>query len=455
MATRVKDMTSGSPAKLIFSFAIPLMLGNACQQFYAMVDTMVVGRGVGVEALAALGAADWLNWMVLGIVLGFTQGFSILISHNFGANDKDKLRKSIAMSFVLGMIMAVTLTVLALLMAKPILHLLNTPSNIIGQSLTYLYIVFSGIIVITLYNTFSSILRALGDSKTPLYAMIVAAIINIVLDLLFVMVFKMGVAGAAIATVIAQFFSSVFCFFAIRRISIIEIHKEDFKLDFSVIKRLIQLGTLTAFQNVVISIGGMVVQSVVNGFGFIYVAGFTATNRLYGLLELAATSLGFSMATYAGQNLGAKRYDRIKSGVKAALIMGLLISFVLTAILIPFGKVFLQLFVSGTPDVTSQVLGIAYHYLFVMSCLLWVLYMLHIYRSALQGMGDTFMPMVSGIAELIMRVGTALILPQFLGSDGIYFAEVTAWCGAVFILFFAYHSKMKKMLLTASNEKIA
>ena len=374
MATRVKDMTSGSPAKLIFSFAIPLMLGNACQQFYAMVDTMVVGRGVGVEALAALGAADWLNWMVLGIVLGFTQGFSILISHNFGANDQNKLKKSIAMSFVLGMIMAVTLTVLALFMAKPILHLLNTPANIINQSLTYLYIVFSGIIVITLYNTFSSILRALGDSRTPLYAMIVAAIINIVLDLLFVMVFKMGVAGAAIATVIAQFFSSVFCFFAIRRISIIQIHKEDFKVDFSVIKRLIQLGTLTAFQNVVISIGGMVVQSVVNGFGFIYVAGFTATNKLYGLLELAATSLGFSMATYAGQNLGAKKYDRIKAGVKAALIMGL---------------------------------------------------------------------------------GTALILPHFLGSNGIYFAEVTAWCGAVFILFFAYHSKMKKMMSASSNEKIA
>ena len=446
MATRVKDMTSGSPAKLIFSFAIPLMLGNACQQFYAMVDTMVVGRGVGVEALAALGAADWLNWMILGIVLGFTQGFSILISHNFGANDEKKLRKSVAMSFVLGISMAIVLTILALVTAKPILQLLNTPDNIIGQSLTYLYIVFSGIIVITLYNTFSSILRALGDSRTPLYAMIIAAIINIILDLLFVMVFHMGVAGAAIATVIAQFFSSVFCYFAIKRISIIKIHKEDFKMDFSVIKRLIQLGTLTAFQNVVISVGGMVVQSVVNGFGFIYVAGFTATNKLYGLLELAATSLGFSVATYAGQNLGAKKYERIKKGVKSALIMALVISFGLTAILIPFGKVFLQLFVSGTPDVTAQVLDIAYHYLFVMCCMLWVLYMLHIYRSSLQGMGDTFMPMVSGIAELIMRVGTALILPQFLGSDGIYFAEVTAWVGAIFILMSAYYIKMKKMM---------
>lgn len=444
MATRVKDMTSGSPTKLILGFAVPLVLGNACQQLYAMVDTMVVGRGVGVEALAALGAADWLNWMVLGIVLGFTQGFSILISHCFGANDLVKLRKAIAMSFVLGIVLAVLLTVVSMVMAKPILILLNTPENIIGQSLTYLTIVFSGIIVITAYNTFSSILRALGDSRTPLYAMIVAAIINIVLDLLFVMVFKMGVAGAAIATVIAQFFSSVFCYFAVRKISIIQITREDFKVDFVVIRRMMKLGTLTAFQNVVISIGGMVVQSVVNGFGFIYVAGFTATNKLYGLLELAATSLGFSVATYAGQNLGAKNYDRIKKGVKSSLIMALLISFALTGLLIPFGKSVLQLFVSGAPEVTMQVLDISYRYLFVMCCLLWVLYLLHIYRSVLQGMGDTFMPMVSGVAELVMRIGVALILPKLLGADGIYYAEVTAWAGAVVILSTAYYFKMNK-----------
>lgn len=450
MAAQVKDMTKGSPLKLIITFALPLMLGNACQQFYTMVDTIVVGQGVGVEALAALGAADWLNWMVLGIILGFTQGFSILISHAFGANDEKELKKVVAMSFVLGLVMAVILTVLSLCIAKPVLLLLNTPTNIIDQSLSYLTIIFAGISVVTAYNTFSAVLRALGDSRTPLFALMIAAVINIILDLLFVMVFHMGVAGAAIATVIAQFCSSVFCFYSLRKISIVQLHKSDFKIEIPIITRLIQLGALTAFQNVVISVGGMVVQSVVNVYGFIYVAGFTATNKLYGLLELAATSLGFSVATFTGQNLGAKKYDRIKRGVKVSLIVGVLISIVISAILIPFGTVFLKLFVSGTPDVTVQVLDVAYRYLFIMAIFLWVLYILHIYRSALQGMGNTFTPMLSGTAEFIMRVGAVLILPHFIGTNGVYFAEIVAWIGADVILVLSYFRKIK----TLGNEKV-
>lgn len=443
MEATVQDMTKGSPARLIVCFAIPLMLGSACQQFYTMVDTMVVGRGVGVKALAAIGASDWLNWMVLGIVLGFTQGFSILISHCFGANDQKGLRKAIAMSYLLAALMAVILSVLALVTARPILVLLRTPANILELSLQYLYIVFAGILVITAYNTFSSILRAMGDSKTPLYAMIVAAVINIILDLLFVLVFHMGVPGAAVATVIAQAFSSVFCFFAIRRLSMIQLKREDFRPDKQVIRRLISMGSLTAFQNVVISVGGMVVQSVVNGFGFLYVAGFTATNKLYGLLELAATSLGYGVATYVGQNLGARKFKRIKQGVKTTGWIGIGISIFLMAFLIPFGRYFLNLFVSGDPSDTARVLNIAYSYLFVMCCMLWVLYILHVYRSSLQGMGNAFFPMLSGVAELTLRIGVALILPQFLGVNGIYFAEGFAWIGAVLILLIAYYHKIR------------
>ena len=441
MATRVKDMTSGKPSRLIFTFAIPLMLGNMCQQLYSMVDTIVVGQGVGVEALAALGAADWLNWMILGIIMGFTQGFSILVSQKFGSQNADELRKSVAMSFKLGILMAVVLTILSLVFAKPILLLLNTPNNIINQSLTYLRIVFSGIIVITFYNLFSSILRALGDSKTPLYAMIIAALINIALDLLFVMVFQMGVAGAAIATVIAQIFSSIFCFNVLRKIDILKMHKEDWKLELKIVQTLVRLGSLTAFQNIVISVGGMVVQSVVNGFGFIFVAGFTATNKLYGLLELAGVSFGYSVATFVGQNLGAKEYDRVRKGTKVAWKINVSISIVLALIMVPFGKVVLHLFVSGDPTQVSQVLAIAYKYLLTMCLFLPVLYTLHIYRSSLQGMGDTFWPMVSGIAELVMRVLVAIFLPMLLAEDGIYYAEITAWIGAVSILLLAYRYK--------------
>lgn len=445
MTNRVKDMTNGNPTKIIVSFALPLILGNAFQQLYTMVDTMVVGQGVGVEALAALGATDWVNWMMLGIVMGFTQGFSILIAQVYGANNYEKLKKVIAMSYTLGAIIAIVLTVIALLASKPILLLLNTPSNIINQSLTYLYIVFSGIVIITIYNTFSSILRALGDSKTPLYAMIMAACINIVLDILFVIVFKMGVAGAAIATLIAQASSSIFCFVVIRKISIIKVTKDDFKIDLSIFKRLLHLGSFTCFQNIVICVGGMVVQSVINGFGFIYVAGFTATNKLYGLLEIAATSLGYSVATFTGQNLGAQKYDRIKIGVKKALFVALGFAFLLMALLYPFGRTVLSLFVSGDTSTVTQVLDVAYTYLSVMLSLLWVLYILHIFRSSLQGMGDTTTPLLSGIAELIMRVGVALILPTLIGSRGIYFAEVTAWIGAAVILISVFYFKIKRL----------
>ena len=192
-----------------------------------------------------------------------------------------------------------------------------------------------------------------------------------------------------------------------------------------------------------ISVGGMVVQSVVNGFGFLYVAGFTATNKLYGLLELAATSLGYGVATYVGQNLGARKFKRIKQGVKTTGWIGIAIAIFLMAFLIPFGRYFLNLFVSGNPQDTARVLNIAYSYLFVMCCLLWVLYILHVYRSALQGMGNTFFPMLSGVAELVLRIGAALILPRYLGANGIYFAEGSAWIGAVLILLFAYAHKIK------------
>ena len=275
--------------------------------------------------------------------------------------------------------------------------------------------------------------------------MMFAALINIGLDLLFVIGFKKGVVGAAIATVIAQFSSSLFCLKALSRIEIIQVTKKDFKLDGAIISRLCELGIVTAFQNIIISVGGMVVQSVVNGFGFIFVAGFTATNKLYGLLELAAISLGYSMATYSGQNLGAKKYQRIKKGMRTCAILSVLTSFILSGVLIPFGKVILHLFVSGDQMITSQVLDVAYHYLFIMLLFLWILYLLHVFRSCLQGMGNTIVPMISGIAELTMRVGIALILPRFIGQEGIFYAEIFAWLGAVIILIPAYFIFMNKL----------
>lgn len=454
MAERTKDMTTGKPAGLLLSFALPLMAGSICQQLYTMVDTMVVGQVLGVEALAALGAADWLNWMVLGIVMGFTQGFSILISQRFGANDGDGLRRVTAMSTILSAIIAVVTTAASLLTAEPLLRLLNTPEEILPGSLSYLQIIFSGVTIVTAYNMMASILRALGDSRTPLYAMLVASVVNIGLDLLFVMVFHWGIPGAAAATVIAQGCSCVFCLWVLRRLTVLKMQKSDWKPDSVLIRRLFQLGLPMAFQNAVIAVGGLVVQYVINQFGMIFVAGFTATNKLYGLLELAATSFGFSMATFAGQNLGAKKYERIRLGMRSALKIAIATALVISVLMILFGKYVLLLFISGEPEEVAAVLEVAYTYLSIMCSVLFILYLLHLYRSALQGMGDTVIPMVSGIAELTMRISCALLLPIWLGQFGIYFAEIAAWTGAAVILAAFYYIRLHHLLHGIPDKRI-
>lgn len=438
MNTKVKNMTQGAPGKLIFAFAFPLMIGNIFQQLYTVVDTMVVGRALGVAALAALGATDWLNWLFLGLVQGFAQGFSILMAQVFGAGDHARLKKVICNALFLSVICSLLVLIISQACAEPVLHLLNTPDSIMGNSLLYLRIIFLGMPVIMAYNLSASVLRALGDGKTPLQAMIVAAIINIVLDLLFVLVFHMGIAGAAVATLIAQFVSSIYCYHFIRKIPFLDFSREDFSLDGELCKKLLSLGYPVAFQNAVIFIGGMIVQYVVNGFGVIFIAGFTATNKLYGILECAATSYGYSMTTYAGQNMGAGDTFRIKKGMRSALIISLITSLTITMLMLCFGTTILSWFLSGSVEEVDAALAIARHYLTIMSLFLPVLYLLHITRSTLQGIGDTLLPMISGIAEFIMRTGAAVLLPLWFGQEGIFYAEILAWAGADVILLSAY-----------------
>ncbi|MCI8923923.1 MAG: MATE family efflux transporter [Lachnospiraceae bacterium] len=438
MKAKITNMTEGSPSKLIITFALPLMVGNIFQQLYTVIDTMVVGRALGVSALAALGATDWLNWLFSGLVQGFAQGFSILMAQEFGSGNYKRLRKVIFNSLILSVICSLLILVISQACAHPILTLLHTPDDIMDNSLLYLRIIFLGMPVIMAYNLSASILRSLGDSKTPLHAMIAASITNIVLDLIFVLVFHWGIAGAAIATLLAQLLSSVYCFYFIRRIEILKTAKEELVMEKAICGKLLLLSSPIAFQNTVIFIGGMIVQSVVNSFGVLFIAGFTATNKLYGILESAATSYGYSMSTYAGQNLGAGNIKRIRKGVRSAMLIALATSFTISFIMLLLGRYILTWFLSGDPAQIEAALEIAYHYLAIMSLFLSTLYLLYIIRSTLQGTGDTFMPFVSGIAEFVMRVGAALILPRFLGQDGIFCAEILAWIGADVILLGAY-----------------
>ena len=419
----MKNLTTGHPLKLIFFFALPLMFGNFLQQLYIMVDTMIVGRFVGVDALASIGGADWINWAILGLLMGFTQGFSIRVSNCLGANDEKGMEKSIAMSYLSCFVIAILVIIFSQIIIEPLLKLLNTPSHTIQGSITYLRIMSGGALIVIFYNCFSSILRAIGDSRTPLIAMLIAACLNVILDLLFVCIFHQGIAGAAIATLISQLFAATFCYFKIRKELPFKIKKESFQID----QKLI------------------VLQSVVNGFGFLFIAGYTATNKLYGILEVVAISFGYAITTFVSQNYGAKKYQRMKSGVFQANILSVFISIVIMIVILFFGKKVLLLFISTTPKQTQIVLKYAYDYLFTMAVCLPVLYILYSYRSALQGMENTIIPMVSGIVELITRVSAALILPHYMGVYGIYLAEVLAWTAAAIMLYIFYYKDLHQL----------
>jgi putative MATE family efflux protein len=446
MSAKIKDMTTGRPLPLIISFALPLMVGNIFQQLYTVVDTMVVGKALGVDALAALGATDWLYWMLLGMIQGVTQGFGILMAREFGAKQYESLRKVVGSSTSLSIIFALLFLILGQAVAKPILVLLNTPVQIMDGSLLYLRIMFLGIPIVMIYNLLATILRSLGDGQTPLYAMIVAALTNIALDILFVLVLHLGIAGAAVATLIAQGISSIYCLQKIRKINFMTLKKKHFALEPALAGQLLSLGSPMAAQNAIIAVGGMIIQGVVNGYGVAFIGGFTAANKLYGMLEIAATSYGYAMITYVGQNLGAARIERIKTGMGWAIAVALATSALIAAVMLGFGQYIIGAFISGTPEEAAAATKVGVTYLSVMSICLPILYILHVTRSAVQGMGNTVLPMVSGIAEFIMRTGGVLILPALMGENGIFIAEVLAWLGADLILVPSYFVMVKRIL---------
>ena len=446
MSAKIKDMTTGRPLPLIISFALPLMVGNIFQQLYTVVDTMVVGKALGVDALAALGATDWLYWMLLGMIQGVTQGFGILMAREFGAKQYESLRKVVGSSTSLSIIFALLFLILGQAVAKPILVLLNTPVQIMDGSVLYLRIMFLGIPIVMIYNLLATILRSLGDGQTPLYAMIVAALTNIALDILFVLVLHLGIAGAAVATLIAQGISSIYCLQKIRKINFMTLKKKHFALEPALAGQLLSLGSPMAAQNAIIAVGGMIIQGVVNGYGVAFIGGFTAANKLYGVLEIAATSYGYAMITYVGQNLGAARIERIKTGMGWAIAVALATSALIAAVMLGFGQYIIGAFISGTPEEAAAATKVGVTYLSVMSICLPILYILHVTRSAVQGMGNTVLPMVSGIAEFIMRTGGVLILPALMGENGIFIAEVLAWLGADLILVPSYFVMVKRIL---------
>lgn len=345
---QTKDMTSGSPAGLILRFALPLMLGNVFQQFYTFVDTMVVGQALGVKALAALGAAEWLTFLMFGLVQGLVQGFSLVMARQFGAGDDKGLKKAVAGAVWLSLGAAVLFTALGQLMLRPVLQLLRTPAEIIDLTLIYLRILYASLPVAFAYNLLAALLRALGNSKTPLQAMTLSSFCNIALDLLFVFGFGWGIQGAAAATVLAQLLAACFCFVKLRGSGLFSLGNKEYYPDRDVIKEQLKLGLPMGLQNMITAMGGLIVQSVINGFGVLFIAGYTAANKLYGLLEIAASSYGYAMSTYSGQNMGAARYDRIGKGLRAANLIGAATALLMSAIMVFLESLFWAVFLPET-----------------------------------------------------------------------------------------------------------
>ncbi len=443
MAARTKDMTRGNPTKLILSFCLPIIAGNLFQQFYSLVDTLVIGQVEGVTALAAVSAAGWLDWTVLGLAMGMAQGFAIQIAQSFGAGDYAGLRRAAGQSILLAAILTVVLTVLSEALLWPVLVMLRTPENTIALTLQYLRVIFGGVVFVMAFNLLSGFLRSLGDSRTPLIAMTTAALCNIGLDILFVAVFRWGVNGVSIATVLSQCLSSLICLAALRKLPVLQLSRADWKPDPRMMRRLMLLGAPVAFQNLIISVGGLVLQRVVNGFGFIFMAGFNAATRLTGLIELAGNSLGSAVGTFAGQNLGARKLDRVRLGLRRSAQIAVGLALAVALLIVFFGRSVLSLFINDDPALVEQVLTVGCRYLYVASSGLFMLYLLFVYRSTLQGLGDTVTPMVSGVIELVMRIGNALLLPLLIGEWGVYIAEISAWIGAAVFLIWGYYRRMR------------
>lgn len=447
-----KDMTTGNPLKIILLFSIPVLLGNLFQQFYNMVDTIIVGRYLGEEALAAVGSTGCLMFLVLGFANGIAQGFGVMISHAFGAKDFRLLKHYVALSLILTVIVSVLLTIPTVASSRLLLIWMHTPENILGMADSYIKVIFGGIILTMSYNVVSGILRGIGDSKTPLYFLIFSSILNIVLDIFLIVTVGLGTAGAAYATILAQGVSAVLCFlYMFRKYEILRTSRDDYYLDGVGIRNMLAIGIPMALNYSITAIGTMIMQSAVNVFGSSVVAAFTAASKVSNIATQTMPTLGTAMATYCGQNLGAGKYERIYEGMKQGFFLCLGATISAAAICIFGGRFIVSWFVSNPSE---EIFTYAMQYLTVASWFFLPLAMIFLYRNALQGLNEGLIPMLSGIIEMICRIAVIVLVPAGTGFFGVCFADPAAWVGAGIPLLITYliWEKRTKQRLIASHD---
>ncbi len=443
----VQDMTSGNETSLLLKFSVPMLIGNIFQQFYNMVDSIVVGNYVGKEALAAVGMTASLNFLYFSLCNGFATGAGVLISQYFGMKNERRVKDSIGNSLYLMLGMGALMSVLSVLLSAPILRLLNTPENIFEDALLYTRIVCGGLFSVVLYNGIAAMLRALGDSTTPLIFLVVASILNVIGDLVLVLVFHMGVAGVAIATIVAQLVSALGCIgYAVVKNPYFRLEKENFRVSRSLQSKMLRLGIPFGAQGSLIAFSCVALQSVINRFGSDVIAAFTATSRIEQLVQQPFNSLGTALATFTGQNLGAGNIERVQKGYKRSTMLVILFSLIMSAMMFLWGDNFVGLFVDD-----AEVIAIGGRAVRITSLFYIPLGMIYIARSLLNGAGDSIFAFISGLAEVVGRIGFSLWLAAIpaLGYWAVWYTTGLTWLitGAVCILRYV-QGKWKQIVLT-------
>lgn len=436
------DMTVGNPVKLIISFMIPMCLGNIFQQFYNIADSIVAGQFIGVNALAAIGSTGSLMFFVTGWLNGLASGFAIIVAQMFGAKRYDRMRHYVAMSVYLMAVFSIVMTVGFEMANGTILHMMNSPAEVFGDVKGYMAVIYAGLGVTALYNALAAFLRALGDSKSPLYFLIISAVINVILDIVFIVVFGMGVEGCGYATVIAQGISAIFCLvYIVKRFPILHLKKEDFQVSMDSFKRLLALGIPMGLQFSITAIGTIMVQGAVNIYGPAHMAGFSAAGKIQNIVATVFVAFGATLATYVGQNRGAGKMERVRAGVRYTQYMVLAWSVFTMVVMFFLGKYLTYLFVSPSE---TDVINVAVTYFRTVFWAYPFLGSIFIYRNALQGMGYGLVPMLGGIFELVARAGVVMLVAGRTSFAGVCLSDPAAWLAALIPLIPYYIYVMKK-----------
>ena len=441
------DMTVGKPMKMILDFTIPVFIGNVFQQFYNMADAIIVGKFVGTKGLAAVGSTGTIMFLIIGFLMGLTAGFTVLTSQKFGAGKMDEMRQSVGNAALLSIIISVIMTAVSMVGMHSLLTLMHTPEDIFQDAYTYIMIICGGIFAQVLYNILASILRALGNSKTPLYFLILAALLNIVLDLTFIIVFHMGVAGAAWATITAQGVSGVLCLiYIIKYVPELRLKADDWRFRSEIAKKEILVGIPMGLQYSITAIGSVILQSAVNTLGSNAVASMTAGSKIGMFFCCPFDAMGSTMATYGGQNVGAKKMDRISKGLKACSMLGIGYAILAFVILALTGRNLALFFVERAE---VEVIGNVYLFLLINSAFYIPLAFVNIVRFLIQGMGYSKFAILAGVCEMAARTLVGFVLVPLFGFPAACFASPVAWIFADAFLFPAYrhvYRKTEKML---------